>query len=355
MNKVDAFAKLRIPKPTDKILLLTHTDLDGSGPVVLMTDIFPNLTVQHCSNGTMSFDIKNAICNPDVNETYDFCIATDISCDENDAEKINANPHCQKLILLDHHPTSTSLNKYNWACVQVAPFDDSYRMKYYEAADKEKAHTSATSLVYDYLEYAGYIGDNASLASEKAKYLVHLIACYDTWDWHEIFNDDPLCEKLDKLFDVYGYKRMENKLLAYLRESDTTFFNETDDLLLDIESEKIENHLANIQKCFRTGNLYMNDKYYSVVFCHSSNYLMETFDCMKDLYPDFDIYLIDYGTGLSLRSIKPEVHIGNLMKPLGGGGHAGAGGTKVSFDLLNEVIEQTLHANLYIDEPADKL
>lgn len=354
MNKVDAFAKLRIPKPSDRILLLTHTDLDGSGPVILLQDIFPNLTVKHCSNGSMSFDIKDAVCNPDVNETYDFVIVTDISCNEEDAGKINANPHCQKLILLDHHPTAVSLNKYSWACVQVAPFADSYRMARYPQG--ANAHTSATSLVYDYLSYAGYIDENAlSLRNFRMQHIVDIIASYDTWDWHEVFNDWEICQTLDKLFDIYGYKRMEEKLHTFINSKDTglELVTATDRLLLDIEAEKVEHYLENIKKCFRTGNLHMNGRYYSVVFCHSSDYLMETFACMEEMYPDYDLYLVDYGIGLSLRAIKPEIHIGNLMKPLGGGGHAGAGGTKISRDLLNSIIEQTLQADLYIDEPED--
>jgi oligoribonuclease NrnB/cAMP/cGMP phosphodiesterase (DHH superfamily) len=351
MKKVDAFSKLRIPKPADKILLLTHTDLDGSGPVVLLRKVFKDLTVKHCSNNTMSFDIKNAVCNPEVNEDYDFIFVTDISCNEADAEKINSNSHHDRLILLDHHPTATHLNQYSWACVQVAPFEDSYRMEYYpEGAD---AHTSATSLVFDYLEYAGYVSED-DYRTERLREIVHIIASYDTWDWHTVFDDREICQTLDKLFDIYGAKRMENKLYDYIWCDfiHPDLITETDQLFLDVEADKVAAYVDSLQK-FKTGNLQMNGRYYSIVFCSSSSYLMETFERMEELCPDYDLYCVNYGTGLSIRSRRDDIHVGELMKSVGGGGHAGAGGVKIPVDLLNSVMEQTLGATLFVDKPED--
>ncbi len=351
ITKKEAFSKFKAPNKIGNTLLLTHTDLDGSGPVMLLSTIFPNLTVQHCSNNTMSYDIKNAVCNPHVSQQYANIFAVDISCNEEDAVKINTNPNNKKLILLDHHQTASHLNQYKWATVCVEELKDSYRQTYYP--EESTALTSGTALLYNFLEYSNMFKDCKNINMEHMQKAVHIIAAYDAWDWYNVFEKSPYIQQLNKLHQIYGCNRMEKKLLEYVT-SNAELYNSTDQLLLDIHQEKIDNYLDAIENCFKTGNLIMNNKYYSIVFCNTHDYPAETFERMKENYPDYDLYMLNYGTGISMRATKDDINVGALLKGLGGGGHAGAGGIKIEQDLQRMLIEQTLQAQLIIDAPEDR-
>lgn len=346
MTKHDLFHKLTKPKLTDRILLLTHTDLDGAGPSILMQAIFDNVTVQHCTNSTMSYDIKNAIMNDELNAQYDFIIACDISCNEHDAEVINNSSRCDKLVVLDHHLTATALNDYKWACVTSTIPEDSYRMDYISDACSH----SGTSLMYDYLDYCNLIDriNNLDICMD----LVNQIALYDTWDWVNIYGKTNLNPyKLNTLFYIYGTEMFECNMINLISNfSQDSLFNDTDNLLLKLEAQKISNHLSKVEKGFNTGNILMNNKYYSIVFCNDTEYMSDTFDHMKNIYPDYDLYIINYGTGISMRATKPEINIGLISKQFGGGGHAGAGGFKIPFETQVAYIAQAFNATIYVDE-----
>jgi oligoribonuclease NrnB/cAMP/cGMP phosphodiesterase (DHH superfamily) len=125
--KKEQFSKLRKLNKDDKILLLTHTDMDGSTKIV-MDQMFDNVDVWHCNNNAMSYLIKKAV-TTEVADEYDAIVVTDISCNKEDAEIINNSPNKNKLTLLDHHPTATHLNQYPWAVVEVNVVEDSFRLE----------------------------------------------------------------------------------------------------------------------------------------------------------------------------------------------------------------------------------
>ena len=130
----------------------------------------------------------------------------------------------------------------------------------------------------------------------------------------------------------------------------TKLLNETDNLLLELEQHRIQTHLESIKKCINTGNIIINGKMYSCVFCTNSQYMSETFEFMKNEYENYDLYFINYGTGISFRATKEEINVANIVKIFGGGGHPGAGGTKIPFDIQKDYLEKILNATIYVDE-----
>lgn len=344
----ELFSKLPKPDRNSKIKLLTHTDMDGSGASIVLRSIFDDVEIKHCSNAVMSEEIKNAILDEESN--FDWIFACDISCNETDAEIINNHPNSKKLILLDHHITAMSLNKYDWACVEPKLIKDSYRAKLYTTPDT--GLSSGTSLVYDFMEYCDltrYISDIDFL-----KTIVHMIAAYDTWDWVNHFGKNPDFDTLSTLFDIYMSDRFEEKILNKINtpKTDSTkeLFDDIDRLLLDIEHDKIDIYLKGIEKAFTTGTIKIQNVDYSIVFCTSDKYLQETFEHMKAILPDYDIYLINYGNGIGLRATKDEINVGMIAKEFGGGGHPGAAGVKIPFAYQVDIIEKTFSANITIDE-----
>lgn len=345
-NKKDLFSKFKCPKQDDEILLLTHTDLDGSGPVLLLKCIFKNLTIRHCSNKEMSWCIKNAVCNPMVSKEYNTIFACDISCSKDDAIKIQNNPNHNKLIILDHHASASYLNVYTWACIEPNLIDDSYRKKLYP--ENANGLSSGTSLMYDFLDYNNLINNIPNL--KLTQQLVQMIAAWDTWDWSNIFGKDKSYTYLDILFDMYGMIYLEQKIFDKINDAScTNIFDETDNMFLNIAETKIQTYLKSIQHGIKTGNLCINQKMYSCVFCAANEYMADVFDCMEELYPDYALYFINYGTGLSFRTTNSDINVGQILAPLGGGGHPGAGGIKIAFDTQQSAIEKTLQSTLYVD------
>lgn len=351
MTKNKLFSKLPNKINLDsKILLLTHTDADGAGATVILKSIFSDVTVKHCTNALMSREIKTAVTDMDIADQYDYIIACDISLNEIDAECVNMTSDKKKLILIDHHQTAEGLNKYPFACVQNEILEDSYRIDRYKSVNATTGLSSGTSLMYDYMDYLGLLSNvkNLPLLQE----MVHLIASYDTWDWNTIFGKDPIFNEFQSLCNIYGIDLYEESLLKKLADTDRTDpFDDTDRLLLNIEANKIASHIDSMQKNIVRASLGLptpngNTKYYDVVYSYSNKYLQESFECMKELFPDVDLYIINYGTGLSFRATKPEINVADIVKPYRGGGHAGAGGVKIPFDEQRAYIERTLNAIL---------
>lgn len=359
MNSTEIFSKLPKISPSMKnILLLTHTDLDGAGAYILLKAIAnkANIEVQHCNNGVMSSVIRNCVTKNDIALKYDLIIACDISCNIADAGFIDGDANKYKFVLLDHHDTALALNQYDWACVQPHVPEDSFRVRYYKDENgnlNPNAHSSGTSLMYDYLEYCGLIGDMFYSEYELLQYFTHMTAAYDTWDWVEIFGKkapDPY--KLNKLFTTMGITKFEENMVLKMANafSSTTpsqqIFDQTAELIMSIEEEKIKTHLESTRKSLINDMITLDNKTYSMVYCYTGRYFPETFDMMMEEYPFSQLYAINYGSGISLRTRDQDIHIGKLLENIGGGGHAGAGGAKIHLDLQRRYMMQALQAEI---------
>lgn len=331
-----------------RVLLLTHNDLDGSGPAVLLKSIFKNITVQHCSNGTMDWDIKNSILNKDVCNQYDVIFVTDISCTEESAYLINKDPDIIKLILLDHHSTALVLNKFDWALVEPMMLSNTFRDPAYIKMGAE-GHSSGTSLMYDFLYNFGF---NKFIRNEKlARTLVFAITAYDTWDWVKIFGKDKKYHDLNTLFWIYQAEMFDRIFTERISSSDEhRIFEDQDKLILEIEANRIQSVVRNKEKGFSTGTMIFDGKEYSIVYCFAEQYMSDIFERMKELYPDRDIAFINYGTGISLRSININVNVAEICKRNGGGGHPEAGGFKIPYDLQTKYCMHSLNAKIVLDE-----
>ena len=351
MNVIEIFEKLKKLVLGCRILLLTHTDMDGAGAAIVLKAIFGDrVDVIHCSNAVMSRTIKEKTTDPETAEKYDLVLIADISCTEEDAEYIDQQKVVD-VVLLDHHATALALNKYSWACVQPDLLAGSYRDSIvYSLAlglPQRPAHSSGTSLVFDYLEYCGLAGMIPNL--ELAKYLVLLIAGYDTWDWDNLFERDQRFRNMQTLFSQYGIDRFEAVFTKRLSDPEGTLFNDTDrDYLLTAESKK-EHFLKEIVKNrIKTGNIRIGERYYSLAYCTVSENMPDVFEYMRANY-DVDICMIDYGTGVSMRTDKPDVNIAEIVKRVGGGGHPGAGGVRIPSEKRQALLEDVLDAAIYFN------
>lgn len=353
MNRTirEAFATLQKIKPNMKILHLTHTDMDGEGPAILLRLIFgtENIDVKHCSNNSMSFDIGTTVQNDAVMNQYDLVIATDISCNEMTEGFINRSRNVNKFILLDHHASAQFLNRNKWACVEPYVLADSYRANDYANYAPYKGHSSGTSLMYDYLEYCDMFSTLTDDALNTVKEFVRMVVAYDTWEWDEIFHREPRYEQLDKLFELYGSEIFTKRILQKISNHNLSF-DKTDNLMLEIDKSKSEAYVANLESKFSTGNMKLPDgTYASIVYVGATDYLQDVFERMKTLYPDVDLYIVSYGSGISVRTIKPEYDLSRFLAQFGGGGHPGAGGISIPFQKRIDLVAEAFHSAIYLD------
>lgn len=373
MTSHELFSGLKRLKATDRVLLLTHTDADGAGPEILLryTIGSKNLTVKHLNNGVMSQEIRNAVCS-DIAYDYDTIIACDISCSKEDTEIIAANRNSAKLIILDHHLTSCHLNCYPMFAVSYSGMvDDSFRAPLFQNCGHEGL-SSGTSLMYDYLHYVGLVDKDCNpneFSPNEAvlREIVHLIATYDTWDWVNCFDKNPRYREFNRLFDIYGndyyVSIMYNKALdgfdkaiygmipvLDINVGNAFLLSETDELVLAIDESKRKAYLEQAKSAIHTGSLTLkNGRTYSIAYANNNKFTSEVFELMKQLYPDIDLYVINYGSGISMRSMKNDIDVSEIVKQYKGGGHLGAGGFKIPMDNIIETLEKTMDANIVLD------
>ena len=63
--------RINILENAINILLLTHNDLDGSGPVIILNKYFELVETIHCSNENMEQIISENVLNEDILNSYD--------------------------------------------------------------------------------------------------------------------------------------------------------------------------------------------------------------------------------------------------------------------------------------------
>lgn len=348
MNRLKKFAKKvnRINLSLDsKILLLTHNDLDGSGSAVLLRSIFDNVTVVHCSNATMDYQIKQSIVNKEICDLYDAIFVTDISCTAYTASQINHDPDIVKLFLLDHHTTAAYLNRYKWAFVESEMLKKSFRIASYHG---RPGKSSGTSLMYDFLQY--YRFTKYIYNDDLARLLVFMITAYDTWDWVEVFNKEGKYHDLNTLFWIYQADLFDDVFTEKMSTIGMALMSESEKFILKIEKNRIAKTVETKMNGCVTGSFDFHDHKYTIVYCYAEQHMSDIFDKMKQDYSDRDIALINYGTGISMRSINPEVNVANIVKELGGGGHPGAGGFKIPFENQKEYFENALNTKIILDK-----
>lgn len=340
------FSKLEKLNENNRVLLLTHTDMDGAGAAVLLKSIYRDkVDVLHCSNDVMSRMIRDRATDPDTAKEYDFMIVSDISCSEEDAEYLDKHKQVN-LVLLDHHQTAVDLNRFSWACVQPLLLKGSYRDTALYGTGVVPVHSSGTSLVYDYLEYCGLTSKLRN--PELAMLFVYMVAAYDTWDWVNVFGGDRHFRDLQTLFMQYGIEEFENVFWKRISDSRRrlNLYSDTDILLLRIAKNKKKYFLKEkVANRIRRGNITLSGRTYSFTYCDVNENMPDVFEYMIKNY-DVDLHIVDYGSGLSFRTSRKDINIGHIVKEFGGGGHPGAGGVKIPLEKRKEMLEKVMKADM---------
>ena len=309
--------------------------MDGIGCAILGRLAFKNIDIEYCNYDDVNKKIRSFFFSDAVFE-YDKIFITDISIDSELAHDINvcaSGSGCfPEIRLIDHHPTASWLNKYDWATVE----EETVLLHCMpESGIVEKV--SGTYLFFMYLLSEDHIiptKEEYTILKEFAD----IVRKYDTWLWKETYNDETP-KKLNDLFYILGRDKFIEDILYKIKSNDLNF-NYTDNLLLELEQKKIDKYVEDKYKNIIITNI----QNYAVGVVFAEQYHSELGNRLSEKHQGLDfIIIINMSKSISYRTIKDYIHLGNdIAKFYGGGGHAKAAGSPIGDNIREELIKMLL-------------
>lgn len=285
----------------NRILNITHKDLDGVGCSIILQNIYKNISFTNLKYG----DVDNYLKTLNFND-YDAVIMTDISPEQESSLNLS-----DKIVLLDHHDSASKHNN-----------EEIFRFVV--------EGNSATNLVKNFFEKLfqldlSYLND-----------LCHKIDLYDCFK-HKML--DPSWELNELYFYYYDtdFRRRFGNGNTKLSEDEQNFVNTQKKILMETYRNLDIYPCETVNMCFFMGNRFIND------LCHLS---ME-----KDGF-DVSICINTKSNSCSVRSKNKDLHIGRMLQEipdLNGGGHRNSGAFRIDpnqeISIKIEAIEQYLYKN----------
>lgn len=297
-----------------KDLLITHTDLDGISPIILM-----NLTER-------KFLYKSIEIN-EVEETFKELFTTDLSIYEHIYITDLTIPESiyetlkdmDNVLVFDHHETHLYATKYSFATIKVSEFGHL---------------TCGTELFYNYLKKL-----YSKLDTPLIKEYVDLVRQIDTWD----FTNLELAKQLGTLPIVYGRKEFIKSLSKRLKKDKDHFELTTfEKRYLKIKKEEETNFIENKDK--QMVKYLIEGRKCGVVFAGNCN-KSELGNVLATNHPELDlIIIIDTAKAISYRTARDDVRVNDFATLFGGGGHQKASGSSFD-DAMRDSIVKNYYKN----------
>lgn len=291
-----------------KDLLITHCDLDGISPIILM-----NLTGRDFFYKSIEIS--------EVTDTFNELFETDLSIYENIyiIDLTIQKEIYEKLIekelnfkVFDHHETHLYANEYKNVLVKTHLYD---------------RQTCGTELFYEYLK-----GIYKDLNKNIINDYVNLVRELDTYNFT---SDKP--KHLELLMESFGKNDFIKSVTKRLKKDKETFeFTSFEKRFLKLKSEEVLRYMQNKEK--KMFKCIINKKLCGVVFAEKNK--SELGNYLSNANPDLDlIILIDASSRISYRTCRDDVEVNEFASVYGGGGHPKASGSSFDddnrFDIIN--------------------
>lgn len=322
-----------------KIRVFTHCDIDALGCVFALGIKygFSNVTATYHTYGNINKSVYDFL-KEEQHLKYDKVFITDISLSEKMCEWINKD-YLNLFTLIDHHITNSTdyLKKYKWVIRELN------KINYVE-----EELTSATYLVADYL---GILGQTRILDD-----IIIAIDRYDTWLWTTKYSH-KMSKDLNDLYYIYGRDLLMEKLIKEYNVSlekpkKSLELDDTSLLLLSLRENEYKGYLRVSQENLNVisiKNPFDIDKELKIGVVFAEKFISELGNDLVNQNEDLDlIALINFRTGVSLRTVKDNVHLGELANQLAehidstGGGHSKSSGYRIPKDLLQNIISKII-------------
>ena len=301
-----------------KNIMFTHNDLDGVGCAIVAKLVFDDIDLIFCRNPQDCTSLIQKEYEKNKFKGYDRIFVTDISFEESLLEDKNIlNTFKKKLRMFDHHSTALGLKKF---------FPEAVIME----SDSEGKLVSGTYLFHNYLVETYKMSPRPFFAEQ--------IRLYDTWDWSKGVSLMP--KYLNLLLYSKGISYFMNTFVERLTRKDINelnMFNQYERDILEFETTRNEKeicrNLSNVIKV-KTDSCSIG-----VVNVTTGDY--STLGNRICIEHDVDIAFIFNVTtgGISVRSTRDDIDLGQLMKEAGlGGGHAQAAGGNFGELFVNDIV-----------------
>lgn len=289
-----------------KIKLFTHTDLDGVGCAVVASMFARtcdcSVDIEFCENGEVNQKVSDFIDSIEYSNSneYDTIFITDLSVNEEVAERIHNDPYLIETVkLLDHHKTALFLNKYSWATVHVKQ----------DVTDEEHCGTSLlyTRLFLPHMRY------------KRLDKFVEAVRLWDTWLWKQ--NNDVEPQIYNTMLKILGRVKFMEEVIPLVSD-DIIFTKEW----LDIYTTHCSEKEAYINEAMNRAFIYRVDDTTSYVCVFANEHLSELGNRLALKYPECKCCLMIHDRGVSLRGWRNDVDVAEIAASFGGGGHKFAAG-----------------------------
>lgn len=336
----------------EQIHLITHTDLDGVGPSIVLRAFGITHSPYYVETRKVDEVVQERLL--ELND-HELLIITDLSVNEETAdmiEKVNHKPDGRFVVLLDHHASAVALNNFEWATVLPAVNDikmsaTTLMFKALKEADYEISPIfhSLDEEIDEIEQIPEYSIIEKEMFFDRLAHLVEDIRLYDTWDWNVL----SIQEAADLNTIFYARRRHEfiHARLDYLLNGqlftpeDTAYLEFSKDELRKILKKKSKQMIIVPQFKLKGHDTPINigvvetDSFYSELGNHLAEKYVEEIDAV------FIISLVK--NRVSLRSIGDKVNLSEIAKAYNGGGHPNASGCDLS-ELGSEFIHAVLEA-----------
>lgn len=283
-----------------KHLLITHTDLDGISPIILMNLIGEKFEYKSIDISEVETTF-NELFISDYKQ-YDNIYVTDLSLPETVYQRIN-ELNIDNIRVFDHHHTHLFANENNYVNVIV---------------DYDGIKTCGTEIFYKFL-----LDNYKELNKPNIQDYIRMVREADTFTFT---NDDA--KKLNALMSIIGKQSFIKSITRRLKKEKNEFtFTSFEKRLLNLELESVQRYIQKRETLMKT---YLIDNYKcGVVFAEKNK--SELGNYLSENHPELDlIVLIDASARVSYRTVKDDVDVSILASKHNGGGHQKASGSIIT-------------------------
>lgn len=330
-----------------KIINVTHNDLDGVGcPITLALLTGKYVEAYYCGYHDVESRLEYLL--EHLDDSISQIFITDISFRKESGldkkiDRLNKKRGYHFVRVVDHHATSSYLNKYDWA----------FSFEVDEATGEKKC---ATQWLYENLLESG-CKNNIYLEE-----FVTLVNLWDTWRWVTDYPEDNPYEaasQLNMLFSIKGRGKFFADVIQRIKDN-SSLFGEVENTLITCKLHEIsrdvsdkDRELATVTYRYKSHKRYkkfvedylnenhITDKNYLLIpeyhkdfkvgVVYSNRNISDIGNGLAKLHPELDfIAIVSLPRTISFRSVKdlsvPLGIIANSITGKGGGHPQSAGG-----------------------------
>lgn len=280
------------------IKIFTHRDLDGAVSEILLRSLYPEFEVfsTPCSYSDVDSEVVSFF-RKGRDDDFDKILFSDLEMSQNKCFpciKRAIKKHPEKVFVYDHHPTSLRLEDLFPENVLVDT-DESASTLIYNVEDVDEKYYKLSKLARDH--------DLWERNYQSSQYLSYLYYFYWHHEFVNRFSDGNLrMTENERTFLKKHHNKLEN-----IREK------ENPDVFLDGFI-----HLTRVPSQFR-------------------NWIMA--DVLEENENVVAINIEPSGRGVSFRTCRDDLDIGQFLERHGGGGHPKAGGIKYDGEVFKDIME----------------